>query len=150
VLTVAPSTVNNEEGPANITSAINHAFCGEIDGKITIAAVQGGVSPYQYALNGGSFVPNKSFAGVAPGSHTIAVCDDRIGPIQNGCRVTDMQFRIYNRWGQLIYETSIPGAGWDGTLKGLPQPADTYVYTCSYSGADGVKRMLKGSFLLIR
>ena len=38
------------------------------------------------------------------------------------------QFRIYNRWGQLIFETKNPSECWDGTFKGKPQNAGGYVY----------------------
>jgi len=31
-------------------------------------------------------------------------------------------FKIYNRWGNLVFETFEKGKGWDGTLKGTPQP----------------------------
>ena len=37
-------------------------------------------------------------------------------------------FRIYNRWGNLVYESSNIDAGWDGTYNGKPQPYDVYVY----------------------
>jgi ABC-2 type transport system ATP-binding protein len=30
-------------------------------------------------------------------------------------------FRVYNRWGQLIFETKAENAGWDGTVKGVKQ-----------------------------
>ncbi len=37
-------------------------------------------------------------------------------------------FRVYNRWGELIYETNDLKAGWDGFYKGVPQNMETYVY----------------------
>lgn len=37
-------------------------------------------------------------------------------------------FRIYNRWGQLIFETDVYKQGWDGTYLGQLQNMDTYVY----------------------
>jgi hypothetical protein len=30
-------------------------------------------------------------------------------------------FRVYNRWGQLMFETHTLGQGWDGTFNGQPQ-----------------------------
>ncbi|MBM3443661.1 MAG: T9SS type B sorting domain-containing protein [Bacteroidetes bacterium] len=43
--------------------------------------------------------------------------------------VDNMDLRIYNRYGQLVFQTSDPMEGWDGTLKGVPQPMDVYTYT---------------------
>lgn len=37
-------------------------------------------------------------------------------------------FRIYNRWGELVFETNDPEIGWDGKYKGVLQQADTYAY----------------------
>lgn len=37
-------------------------------------------------------------------------------------------FRIYNRWGQLLFESNDLSEGWDGKFNGVPQNMDTYVY----------------------
>ena len=37
-------------------------------------------------------------------------------------------FRIYNRYGQLVFNTTNPGKGWDGTLNGKLQNLGTYVW----------------------
>lgn len=62
--------------------------------------------------------------------------------------------RIYNRWGQEIFESSDPGQGWDGTMKGAECPGDVYVYIIEYqvSQADQSSGMQvkKGNFLLLR
>lgn len=39
-----------------------------------------------------------------------------------------LEFRIYNRWGELLYEGTDIDQGWDGTFKGVPQNVETYVY----------------------
>lgn len=41
-------------------------------------------------------------------------------------------FRIYNRWGQVVFSTDISGEGWDGRFKGAQQPSGTYVWMCRY------------------
>lgn len=38
-------------------------------------------------------------------------------------------FRVYNRWGTLLFETSDRNNGWDGTYQARPQPNGVYVYT---------------------
>lgn len=59
-------------------------------------------------------------------------------------------FSIYNRWGQLIYTTSQPNAGWDGTLNGNAQPSGAYVFLAK--GVDYLGNTLSknGTILLIR
>lgn len=42
--------------------------------------------------------------------------------------VDRFEFAIYNRWGQLVFKTSDPLHGWDGTFHGIAQPQDAYVY----------------------
>jgi gliding motility-associated-like protein len=37
-------------------------------------------------------------------------------------------FRVYNRWGKLLFETSNLQEGWDGTFNGKIQELDTYIY----------------------
>jgi gliding motility-associated-like protein len=41
-------------------------------------------------------------------------------------------FQIYNRWGQLIFETTDPYSGWDGTYKGLYVVQGTYIFKFQY------------------
>ncbi len=37
-------------------------------------------------------------------------------------------FRVYNRWGQKVYDQAGPEARWDGTVDGVAAPADVYIY----------------------
>lgn len=59
-------------------------------------------------------------------------------------------FRIYNRWGQLMFNTTDFSKGWDGTINGLPQNSGTYVWMAE--GVDFKGRVIKrkGSTLLLR
>jgi gliding motility-associated-like protein len=65
--------------------------------------------------------------------------------------VTSIQyFRIYSRWGQLVYNTSVIGQGWDGMINGQPQGTDSYVWMVK--GTDYTGRIItkKGTMTLIR
>jgi hypothetical protein len=42
-------------------------------------------------------------------------------------------FRVFNRWGQLVFETNIIGQGWDGVFNGKPQVMDVYTWTLEAS-----------------
>jgi gliding motility-associated-like protein len=60
-------------------------------------------------------------------------------------------FRIYNRWGQLLFESTDLKTGWDGYYKGVLQNMETYVYQVSaQTYTDAEPRDIKGYFKLIR
>jgi gliding motility-associated-like protein len=67
-----------------------------------------------------------------------------------GFGINKMLFRIYNRWGQKLFESTDPNIGWDGTYKGALQPADVYVYTLQAELVNGSKVDRKGDITLIR
>ncbi len=58
-------------------------------------------------------------------------------------------FSIYNRWGQLVFQSSTPDIGWDGTIKGKQAPAGAYIYIIS-GNSDKGKFSRKATFVLIR
>ncbi|MCA6364215.1 MAG: gliding motility-associated C-terminal domain-containing protein [Bacteroidetes bacterium] len=47
---------------------------------------------------------------------------------------TSFRLLIFNRWGELIFETTDP-AGWDGNFNGTKVTDDVYVYKLSYTSA---------------
>jgi gliding motility-associated-like protein len=59
-------------------------------------------------------------------------------------------FRVFNRWGQLMFETNVIGNGWDGVFNGRPMMMDTYTWTASAVGIDGKTFMRSGNAVLIR
>lgn len=67
-----------------------------------------------------------------------------------GFGIAKMQFTIWNRWGQKVFETNNRFQGWDGKVKGVVQPMDVYVYTLSVEFSDGTKVTRKGDITLIR
>ena len=67
-----------------------------------------------------------------------------------GFGIAKMQFIIWNRWGQKVFETNNRFQGWDGKLKGVVQPMDVYAYTLSIEFFDGIKTTKKGDITLIR
>ena len=58
-------------------------------------------------------------------------------------------FRVYNRWGQLMYETKTNYEGWDGRYKGAAQPTQVVVWIAE-DGVDGRVYTKKGTSTLIR
>ena len=59
-------------------------------------------------------------------------------------------FRIYNRWGNKVYESNDIDAGWDGNYKGVPQPYDVYVYEIEAVTSAGRTFTKTGNVTLIR
>jgi gliding motility-associated-like protein/uncharacterized repeat protein (TIGR01451 family) len=68
----------------------------------------------------------------------------------NAYKATDLTFRVFNRNGQLVFETTDWTKKWDGNVKGDPVPADIYVWQLSYTDQSNKKVFLKGSAMLIR
>ena len=75
--------------------------------------------------------------------------NDKLRPLVNGCRIETINFQVFNRYGQLVFETLKTGEGWDGLYQGLAQPGGVYTYFCDYT-AEGVRLQKKGAFILIR
>lgn len=59
-------------------------------------------------------------------------------------------FRVFNRWGNMLFQTSVLQQGWNGTFKGIPQSPDTYVWMVSGVDFTGKQVIKKGTVQLIR
>jgi gliding motility-associated-like protein len=59
------------------------------------------------------------------------------------------EFLVYNRWGQLLFETSDPDQGWDGTYNGNYVEAGVYVYLIRYRNTLDQPRYQKGNVAVI-
>ncbi len=67
-----------------------------------------------------------------------------------GFGIKEMQWNIYNRWGQKVFESTNPSNGWNGYYKGKLQSMDVYVYTLDVIFSDGTKVRKTGDITLIR
>jgi gliding motility-associated-like protein len=75
--------------------------------------------------------------------------NDYLRPILIGVR--DLRFfRVFNRWGQILFETKKPLPGWDGMFKGLEQQTQTVVWMVEGVGVDGAVHSRKGTTVLVR
>ena len=59
-------------------------------------------------------------------------------------------FKIFNRWGQLVFSTNQPGKGWDGTINGKSQATGVFVYIAEGINYLDKKIIKKGTVALIR
>jgi len=75
--------------------------------------------------------------------------NDLFRPIAVGVKKIEY-FRVYNRWGQMVFSTTVNGQGWDGTIDGKPQSTNTFVWIVQ--GIDYLDKPFfkKGTITLIR
>jgi len=59
-------------------------------------------------------------------------------------------FRVFNRWGQLVYSTNVLDLGWDGTFNGKEQASGVYVWMAEGVSRDDRVITKKGTITLIR
>ena len=75
--------------------------------------------------------------------------NDVLRPITLGMK-SIRYFRVYNRLGQLVFETTQKDKGWDGTFKGNPQDPAAYVWMAQGETYKGELITRKGSAVLVR
>jgi gliding motility-associated-like protein len=75
--------------------------------------------------------------------------NDVLKPIAVGIKSIEY-FRVYNRWGQLVFSTTINGHGWDGKIKGKEQNTNSYVWMVKAVDYLGKPIFQKGTATLIK
>lgn len=58
--------------------------------------------------------------------------------------------RVFNRWGQKVYDNDTPNRGWDGTFNNEQQPPGVYVYFIEIALPEGGTEVLRGDVTLVR
>ncbi len=67
-----------------------------------------------------------------------------------GVGIKSIKWKVFNRWGELVFATEDFNIGWDGTFKGVAQSPGVYVYTMQVTFLNKTARNYKGSVTLIR
>jgi gliding motility-associated-like protein len=67
-----------------------------------------------------------------------------------GFSVKELEFRIYDRWGELVFQSNSMSATWDGTFKGATLNSAVFVYTLQVTYVDGREQLQHGNITLIR
>lgn len=75
--------------------------------------------------------------------------NDLLRPMSVGYRAYKY-FRVFNRWGEMVYTTDRIGDGWDGYYKGKKADVGTYFWLLDAEDKDGIKVQRKGDATLIR
>lgn len=67
-----------------------------------------------------------------------------------GYSIQTLDFRVFNRWGEQVFETQNQSIGWDGTYKGKEQEMDAYAFTLQVTFYDGTTLHKQGNVTLLR
>lgn len=131
------STVYEEPGLYSvILVAVDDESCNYSDNisfEVRFCEPEGGCS-YEFP---NAFTPN--------GDGT----NDQFSLLSN-CPLESYQLRIFNRWGQLVFETDQADQGWDGTFAGKAAPSEVYYYTATISDPNGNLEQRQGDLSLLR
>ncbi|MDP4258824.1 MAG: gliding motility-associated C-terminal domain-containing protein [Bacteroidota bacterium] len=69
----------------------------------------------------------------------------------HACRMSEYQLLIYDRYGELVFETKDPETGWDGNFRGARMPAGPYIWSVHYINTDTKQKVFRrGTVLLLR
>ena len=96
-------------------------------------------------------VPNAfspSTLGPSGGVSGIGTKNDVFLPIMIG--VAQFEMLVFNRWGELLFQSTDPSIGWDGYHNGQLCPQDVYVYKISALYGNGEQVVRTGDINLIR
>jgi len=64
--------------------------------------------------------------------------------------VKSITWKVFNRWGELVFVTNDLNVGWDGNFNGAPQPTGVYVYTMQVTFRNNTSNSYNGSVTLLR
>jgi gliding motility-associated-like protein len=67
-----------------------------------------------------------------------------------GKLISRLEFRVYSRWGEVVFETKTVSLGWDGRVRGVPAPSGSYYYTITATVGSATRVEEVGEIVLIR
>lgn len=75
--------------------------------------------------------------------------NDKFHPLIFG-ELINYEFRIFNRWGELVFRSHKVTEGWDGRFKGIAQPSSTFVWQCIFQFKNEPTTIKNGTVVLLR
>ena len=133
--------MSSEESPGNsfsVADAYKVKLIGLNDGGCSDTIIKDvNIAPYDFIKVPSAFSPNGDGQ------------NDLFGILRAG-DLTILEFKIYNRWGNIVFESDDVNDEWDGTKKGKPQNTGTYIYYIKGSQSSGEITEIKGDFSLLR
>ena len=70
--------------------------------------------------------------------------------LEDTARIEEFTLKIFNRWGERVFEAHDLSDGWDGTFKGEDAQLDHYVWIAMATALNGKVYFLRGGVTLIR
>lgn len=67
-----------------------------------------------------------------------------------GQNLEEITFKVFDRWGELVFVSNDQAVGWDGTFKGKKVDPDVYVYHLQVICFDGQENLIKGNITVLR
>jgi gliding motility-associated-like protein len=67
-----------------------------------------------------------------------------------GLKIDEVYFAVYNRWGELVFETTDKTKGWDGLYKNRPADVGVFGWYLKVKCFNGEETFRKGNVTLIR
>ena len=75
---------------------------------------------------------------------------NRLFGVEYDCTFSEFQLRIFDRWGEMIWESKDPEAQWDGTYQNRMAPDGVYIYQLKYSSVGIFDEVVNGHVSLLR
>ncbi len=141
-----PDHYYKEEGTYDISLTANNTHNCPDTYTIVRAVTADGVGEVHIP---NAFTP--SFDGSSDGKYDPNDFNNNIfHPVLSGVADENYAFRIFNRWGELIFETFNKEIGWDGYYIGQLSKQDVYVWTVEGKYVNGLSFFKKGDVTLLR
>ena len=138
------TTYNGETPP-------DHVYPGTgVETKYTVMLIVGNAACYDTAVQQVDVLRSCYIAVPSAFTPNGDGLNDYLYPL-NAFKADNLTFKVFNRFGQMVFESHVWTQKWDGTVNGHPEPAGTYVWMMEYTDRDSGKRIFqKGTALLIR
>jgi gliding motility-associated-like protein len=70
--------------------------------------------------------------------------------VLSGGALKTIDFKIFNRWGELLFQSDNLKSFWNGMYKNKAQPQGVYMYSCTYTDFRGKLYSTKGTITLLK
>ena len=151
--------VINANNPAYNWSPANGLSCIDCPNPVVSAYAPGNYVITVSTMIGGATCTGSATLRVNVGRHPRAFTPNAFTPNGDGNNdvfriygddIKTINLKVFNRWGELVFETNNSLSGWDGSFKGVLQSSGVYLYESVITYLDDTQETKNGSITLIR